>query len=211
MVTALVVVFGLTMLFAAASSRAEAHIKALMVQGFILFLLVVIDYKRYSAVNLAFLCLETFAFKTVLIPRVLRDNVRKNNIFRDLEPDIPVLYSLIVISAIYLAGFMLTYWSFAALHTVAAYYFGISISVIIASLFMIMTNRKLITHVMCYAMIENGIFLLSLSVAKEMPLIVNLGVLLDIFMVIFLLGLFLAKINTTFDETDVDVLRELKD
>ncbi|HNZ29667.1 MAG TPA: formate hydrogenlyase, partial [Candidatus Goldiibacteriota bacterium] len=58
---------------------------------------------------------------------------------------------------------------------------------------------------------ENGIFLLTLSVIKEMPMIVNLGVLLDIFAAVFILGLFATKINEAFDEMDVKSLSELKD
>jgi hydrogenase-4 component E len=64
---------------------------------------------------------------------------------------------------------------------------------------------------MGFVMMENGIFLLSLSFAGEMPFIVNLGVLLDLFIAVFLLGLFVSRINSTFDELEVDMLSELKD
>jgi len=64
---------------------------------------------------------------------------------------------------------------------------------------------------MGYMMLENGIFLLSLSVAKEMPLVVNIGVLLDVFVCIYILGLFVTKIQSTFEELHVDKLTLLKD
>ena len=58
---------------------------------------------------------------------------------------------------------------------------------------------------------ENGIFLLSLSVVKEMPIIVNLGVLLDLFIAIFILGLMVNSINKKFDGLEVTHLSDLKD
>ena len=58
---------------------------------------------------------------------------------------------------------------------------------------------------------ENGIFLLSLSVAKEMPILVNIGVLLDVFIAIFILGLFVSRINSEFSDMEVTSLSDLKD
>ena len=58
---------------------------------------------------------------------------------------------------------------------------------------------------------ENGIFLLSLSVAKEMPILVNLGVLLDVFIAVYILGLFVNVINKEFKDLEVSNLSDLKD
>jgi hydrogenase-4 component E len=60
-------------------------------------------------------------------------------------------------------------------------------------------------------MLENGIFLLSLSVANEMPMLINLGVLLDLFVGIYLFVIFFNKIQSMFDGNHIDVLTELKD
>ena len=81
----------------------------------------------------------------------------------------------------------------------------------ITGLFVIMTRKKIITHVMGYMMLENGIFLLSLSIAREMPFIVNLGMLLDIFIAVFLLAVIVNRIKSTVEEATVDKLTELKD
>ena len=64
---------------------------------------------------------------------------------------------------------------------------------------------------MGYMLLENGIFLLSLAASREMPFIVALGVILDIFMAVYLLGLFVNKINDKFDEVHVGSLQKLKD
>jgi hydrogenase-4 component E len=60
-------------------------------------------------------------------------------------------------------------------------------------------------------MLENGIFLLSLSIARDMPFIIDLGVLLDIFTGVYLLGLFVNKIQDQFDRQDIDTLTKLRD
>ena len=60
-------------------------------------------------------------------------------------------------------------------------------------------------------LIENGIFLLALSIAKEMPFIVAMGVLLDIFMAVYIFGLFVNKIQDVFTEIKIDNLSNLKD
>jgi hydrogenase-4 component E len=77
--------------------------------------------------------------------------------------------------------------------------------------FIIATRKKLITHIMGYMILENGIFLLSLSAAKEMPFIVNLGVSMDIFIGVFLAGIFINRIKTNFDQHDIDDISRLKD
>jgi len=90
-------------------------------------------------------------------------------------------------------------------------YFGMSISVMMVSLLLIVRRKRIITHILCYMTLENGIFLLSLSVANEMPLLINLGVLLDLFVAIYLLVIFFNMIQEMYDGNNIDVLTELKD
>ena len=73
------------------------------------------------------------------------------------------------------------------------------------------TQNKVLSNVIGFITMENGIFLLSLSVAKEMPIIVNLGVLLDIFIAVFILGMLVKEINNEFDDLEVSQLSDLKD
>ena len=82
---------------------------------------------------------------------------------------------------------------------------------IIASLFLIVERRRIITHILSYMTLENGIFLLSLSVAHEMPMLINLGVLLDLFVGVFLLVIFFNTIQSLYDGGTIDVLSKLKD
>ena len=90
-------------------------------------------------------------------------------------------------------------------------FFIVALSTIFSGLYIIATRKKVITHVMGYMIIENGVFILSLAVGNEMPMLVNLGIMLDIFASVLILGIFVNKIGDVLKDVDVDQLRNLKD
>lgn len=211
MINMLIVLFGVTMLYMAATSRIKAHIKMLSVQGVILFLILYFGANKSHMASFIFLSAETLLVKTILIPLFLNEVLKKNETFRDNEPHIPNFYSLVIASVILFAGFIISSLHGNSFESITTLYFGVSISTILISLFFITTKKKILTHVIGYIMLENGIFLLSLSVAKEMPMIVSMGVLLDVFIAVFILGMLVNKINDVFEELNVTKLCNLKD
>lgn len=211
MINILIVLFGLTMLYMSARSRIMALINMLSVQGLILFVIIFLTADNIYNLNFLLLFIETLLIKAYLIPMFLRRIMIQNNIYRDSEPNIPNFYSLVISSVILFVGFVISNLHGHSFENLTTIYFGVSISTIIISLFFITTKKNIITHVIGYIMLENGIFLLSLSVAKEMPSIVNLGILLDVFIAVFILGLLVSKIKIVFDELNVCELCNLKD
>ncbi len=211
MINFTIILFGISMLYISSTTRIESYVKALSIQGFLLFLLVVLDYGSIQLSDLLFLSFETIAVKAVAIPLFLIYIIRKNGIYREIEPYVTSMSSLIITSLIFAGGFYVSFLAIDAVSTIRPFYFGISISTIITGLFIIISRKKIITHVMGYMMMENGIFLLTLSIAREMPFIVALGMLLDIFMAIYLLGLFINKVQYTYSEINIDTLTRLKD
>ncbi|MCU0848851.1 MAG: hypothetical protein MUD12_13280 [Spirochaetes bacterium] len=211
MIQFIIILFGLTMLYVSVTTRIESYIKAIAAQGVILFLLVLFDYGTTHLANLIFLSFETLAVKAVAIPLFLIYIIRKNGIFREVDPSITNYSSLAITTAIFAAGFYIAYWTVGAVSNIRPFYFGISISTIVTGLFIIISRKKIITHVMGYMMLENGIFLLALSIAREMPFIVAMGVLLDIFIAVYLLGLFINKVQDSYSDTHIDALAKLKD
>lgn len=207
----LMILIGTTMLYVFAVSRIEAYVKTLALQGFILFLLIIIDIKEINWLNIVFLSIETLGIKTIVIPYFLLTIIRKNEIRREVEPFISQFYSLLIAVIIFIFGFIAAYWAAKTNVEIKPLYFGISLVLIISSLFLIISRKKIITHILCYMMLENGIFLLSLSVANEIPMLVNIGVLLDLFVGIYLFAIFFNKITEEYDDSHIDVLTELKD
>jgi hydrogenase-4 component E len=207
----LIILLGTTMLYVFAVSRIEAYVKTLAFQGVLLFLLVVIDIKQINFFNIAFLSIETLVIKAIVIPYFLLKVIRKNEIVREVEPFITQFYSLLIAVLIFIFGFIAAFWASKTTTGIKPLYFGTSLVLIIASLFLIINRKKIITHILCYLMLENGIFLLSLSVANEMPMLINIGVLLDFFVGVYLFAIFFNKIHEMYDGGHIDVLTELKD
>jgi len=201
------------MLYVATTSRLEAYIKMFAVQGVIFFLLLLTGYSRMSVINLAFILTETLIIKAIIIPYILLKVVRRYNVFREVEPYIPNFYSVAITTVIFVFGFVMAYSSIKIAQDVKPLYFAISVSTIMTGFFIIMTRKKIITHILGYMFVENGIFMFSLSTAREMPLIVNLGILLDIFIAVFLLLLVYKNIKSAFEfeKIDIDNLSELRD
>jgi len=201
------------MLYVSTSSRLEAYIKMFIAQGIIFSVMMIMDYGEIKNINFIFLLVETLVIKSIIIPSILFKVVRKYNVYREVEPYIPNFYSIVITTVIFVFGFAISYYSVKFADNVKPLHFAVSISTIMTGLLIIMTRKKIITHIMGYMFVENGIFLLSLSVAKEMPLIVNMGILLDIFIGVFLLVLVYKNIKSAFEfeKISIDQLNELRD
>jgi hydrogenase-4 component E len=76
--------------------------------------------------------------------------------------------------------------------------------------FMLVSRRKAITQVIGYLLIENGAYVFGQSLAAQMPFVVELGLLLDLLVGVFVMGIVILQINREFDSIDVDQLNLLK-
>jgi len=211
MVNGFIILFGLTMLYLAATSRIIAHIRILIVQGILLFLICLSGMEHMNWLNIAFLTMETLIVKSVVIPWFLYRVLRRTHSNRDVAANIPHFYCLVIASIILLAGFLLANYYISSMKLISPMFFGVSAATIVISLWLITIKHKIISNVIEFITMENGIFLLSLSVAKEMPMLVNMGVLLDVFIAVYILGLFVNEINKEFNDLEVSHLSDLKD
>ena len=211
MENALIILFGLTMLYMAATSRIMAHIRILVAQGILLFLICYFGIEKTSILNCIFLAFETLIVKACVIPMFLNKIVKTTHQYRDAEANIPHFYCLFISTVILFSGFLISDVNFPAMKMINPVDLGVSIAVIIISLLLITIKHKIITNIVEFITMENGIFLLSLAVVKEMPIIVNLGVLLDLFIAVFILGLLVNRINKEFEGLEVSHLSDLKD
>ena len=212
-----IILLGLTMIYIASTSRLTAHINMLIIQGLLLFLICLSGFIGEQWLNwniikeIIFIIIETLIVKSIVIPLILRKVIKKTHIYRDTEANIPHFYALVISSIILFVGFMSVNLKLPEFELISPLYFGVSLSLIITSLWLITIKHTVISNVISFITMENGIFLLSLSVGKEMPVIINLGVLLDIFIAVFILGMLVKEINTEFKDMEVAHLSELKD
>ena len=211
MVNGFIILFGLTMLYLAATSRIIAHIRLLIIQGILLFLICCCGMEHLNWLNFTFLTIETLVVKSIVIPWFLYRVLRKTHSNRDVAANIPHFYCLVISSIILLTAFLASNYYISSMKLISPMFFGVSIATIIISLWLITIKHKIISNVIEFITMENGIFLLSLSVAKEMPMLVNMGVLLDVFIAVYILGLFVNEINKEFKDLEVSHLSDLKD
>jgi hydrogenase-4 component E len=209
MINVLLITFTITLLYLGIANRLRTYINILVFQGVLLFGVAFIQLININTINLIFILLETIIFKSVAIPLFLSYIIKKNKITREAEPFVPNFISLIIITLIIVLTVLLSR-ILPDVH-LNKIYFTVAISTIFSGLYIIITRRKILTHVMGYLIIENGVFILSLSIGNEMPMLVNTGILLDFFVCVLVLGIFINKIGDVFKEPDINQLSQLRD
>ena len=209
MINILLIAFIISLLHMGLSKRLNTYIAVLAFQGILLFGVAFIELIEINVVNLLFVLLETIGFKTIAIPYFLNYVIKRNKITRESDPFLPDFLSIVIITTIIIGSFLLSN-TIHAPH-IRKIFFVTALSALFTGLYFIISRKKIITHVMGFLIIENGVFVLSLAVGTEMPMLVNIGILLDIFASVLLLGVFVNRIGDILKEQDVDQLRSLKD
>jgi hydrogenase-4 component E len=191
------------------ANRLATYIIVLAFQGMVLFGLTFIELKEINAINLTLILFETVVFKAIAIPAFLNYVIKRNNLTREAEPFVSHFLSVVVMTTIIVGSFLLA--SAVRDEHLKSMFFVTALSSVFTGLYIIVTRRKLITHVMGFLIIENGVFVLSLGVGSSLPMIVNIGIMLDIFVSVLLLGIFVNRIGDVLKEHDAEQLRQLKD
>jgi len=205
----LLIIFAISLLFMSIANRIFTYLNILIFQGFVLFGVMLLTLTEINTINLAVILLETIVFKAIAVPVFLKNIIRRNHITREAEPYLPNFVSLIIVTLIIVVTIMLS--SQIKDPNLDKTIFVVSLSNLFTGLYLIVSRKKIITHVIGYLVIENGVFILSLAVGNEMPMLVNLGIMLDIFASVLILGIFLNKIGDVIKDPDVSQLRNLKD
>jgi len=209
MTNILLIAFVISLIYIGIANRLSTYINILAVQGIILFGVSFIELIQINPINLIFILFETIVFKTIAIPVFLNYIIKKNHIVRETQPFLPDFLSVVIITCIILGSFILSNVITGVF--IRKIFFLVSVSALLSGLFIIITRKKIVTHIMGYLIMENGVFILSLSAGNKMPMLVNTGITLDIFVSVLVLGVFVNRIGNTFEEMSVDNLTNLKD
>lgn len=209
MINVLLITFAMSLIYLSTANRLLSYIKILAFQGVILFFVSFLELQEINTLNLIFILTETIVFKTIAVPLFLNYVIKRNNITREAEPYLPNFVSLIIVTLIVIGTFLLSN-RIEDIH-LNKIFFVAAISALFTGLYIIISRRKIITHVMGFLVIENGVFALSLAVGTEMPMLVNSGVLIDLFASVLLLGIFVNKFGDVHKDIDGEQLRQLKD
>lgn len=205
----ILIALAMSLLYISIANRIYTYLSILVFQGFLLFGVTYLTLTHVNTINLILIMLETIVFKAIAVPWFLNYIVKQNNITRDSEPYIPNFISLIIVTCIIVATIILS--NSVKDTSLDKTYFVVALSTLFTGLFLIVSRKKIITHIIGYLIIENGVFVLSLAVGNEMPMLVNLGIMLDIFASVLIFGIFFNKIGDFLKDPDVNLLRNLKD
>jgi hydrogenase-4 component E len=153
----------------------------------------------------------TFALKVVLIPLLLHRVIARLDIRWDVEtlfniPTTMLIGILVVIIAFNLA------MPIAQLSTSLAHgTLGIALACVLLSFLMMITRAKAVPQVIGFLSMENGLFFAATSATYGMPMVVELGIALDVLIGVLILGVFIFQIREQFDSLDIRHLEQLKE
>ena len=153
----------------------------------------------------------TLVLKVILLPFILHRLIRKLEVQWDAETlvNIPALMLMGLAVVIFAFGLAQPISQFAS--TVTRSTLGIAIAVVLLSFLMMITRRKAISQVVGFLAMENGLFFAATSATYGMPMVVELGIALDVLVGVFILGIFFFHIREQFESLDLHHLESLKE
>ncbi len=190
--------------------RILSLIRLFAVQGAILALSTFVVAYSTAQHHLYYSAGLTLLLKVVVLPWLLHRLINRLNVRWDVE-------TLINIPTTMLVGLVLVIFAFnlaAPISQLAAGMtrglIGIALASVLLSLLMMLTRRKAVSQVVAFLSLENGLFFAATSATQGMPLVVELGIALDVLVATFIFGVFFFQIRETFDSLDITHMERLK-
>jgi hydrogenase-4 component E len=203
--------FGLLTCFALlGTSRIGACIRWLSFQGILFGLVPLAMHEGELTVRLGALAAANILLKGIIFPWLLLRLRARADFSREVEPFVGFVASLLFgILALGLSGWLALRLS-PDLKQAPFVLLEAAIFLIFVGLFLIIGRRKALMQVIGYLVLENGIFVFGVITVVEAPLLVELGVLLDAFVAVFVMGIAIFHINREFGSIDTDQLSALR-
>jgi hydrogenase-4 component E len=194
-----------------AQRRVLQLIDLFALQGFTLFLSTLVVAVKTGQHHLYWSAGLTLLLKVLLLPWILHRLVRKLQIKGDVEPLINIPTTMLVGIGLVIIAFNVALPISQLSHTITRGTLGIALAVVMLAFLMMITRRKAITQVVGFLSMENGLFLAATSATYGMPMVVELGIALDVLVGAIILGVFFFQIRDQFDSLDIHHMERLKD
>jgi hydrogenase-4 component E len=150
----------------------------------------------------------TLALKVTLIPYILIRIIRSGEIHAEITPLLGFTASVFVGAALVVASFAVAARLPLPVAPISNLIVPTSLSTVLVGLLMLITRVNAITQVLGFLLVENGIFVFGLTLLRSMPVLVELGILLDVFVGVFIMAIVVYHIRREFDHMDTDALPE---
>lgn len=196
--------------FVLGSSRIRAIIHTVAAQGVLLGVLPLLVHGQFGPREAA-VSAGAIALKAVVIPRMLMRAMADLPIRREIEPLVGYRTSLILGAVATAASLALAGRLPIAETTAVHLLVPASIATILTGFIVLTTRVKAITQVLGYLILENGVYIFGLLLLEAMPFLVEIGVLLDLFVAIFVMGIMINHISREFASVSTERLSALKE
>ena len=204
-------IFALALNFVALGvSRIRGVISAVALQGILLGILALPVHPDVGLRGVL-LSLVTIGLKGVVIPRFLVHAMREANIQHEVKPLVNFMSSLILGALGTGLAIVFAYTLPLADEHKHSLLVPASLSTVWTGFLLLTARKKAITQVLGYLVLENGIFLFSLLLLEAMPFLVEVGLLLDLFTGVFVMGIVIHHISREFTSISTEYLSELKE
>jgi len=153
----------------------------------------------------------TFALKVVVLPFILHRLIRRLNVKWDIETllNIPTMMLVGILLVVFAFNLAIPISEFSS--SMARGTLGIALACALLSFLMMITRSKAVPQVIGFLAMENGLFFAATSATYGMPMVVELGIALDVLVGMVILGVFLFQIREQFDSLDIRHLESLKE
>jgi hydrogenase-4 component E len=204
------VVLILSCLVILGSSRPRVAIRVVAIQGIFLGMIPLLRSIGHFSPAILVLAFSGILFKGIILPLLMQTVLKQTGIQRESNPVVPFSGSILI--GVVLLG--LSAWLSTRMElpsNISLVMTATSMFMILVGLFLMIARRKAIIQTLAYLVLENGVYALGVSISLEFPLVVELGILLDVFVGVFLMGNMLFHLDREFQHTDVDRFTELSE
>ena len=180
-------------------------------QGFVLFLSTALVAALTDQKHLYVSAAVTLVLKVILLPWILHRLIRRLNVKWDVETLINIPTTMLVGILLVILAFNLAAPISQLAGTLTRSTLGIALASMLLSFMMMITRSKAVPQVIGFLSMENGLFFAATAAVYGMPMVVELGVALDVLVAALILGIFIFEIRERFDTLDTRHLEKLRE
>jgi hydrogenase-4 component E len=207
---AILVVILVMNLFVLGTSRLQSVIRTVAGQGALLAVIPLLAHEHVTG-QAILAAIAAVLLKGIGIPAIMNRALRDAEIKREVEPLIGLLPSILLGAAATVFALLVSRHLPLADRHAGSLLVPASIATVLVGFIILTTRFKALSQVVGYLVLENGIFIFGMLLIDAMPLVVEMGVLLDLFVGIFVISIILNHINRAFSSMDTRRLVSLKE
>ncbi|MCL1908074.1 MAG: hypothetical protein FWG12_01750 [Holophagaceae bacterium] len=193
-----------------ATGRAVQLVRRVAIQGVILGLILLLLHDDWH-LHVLLMAVSTVAIKGAVIPWLLAHALSRTKEAARPRPYVSYTLSLVLLAGSTFLAFLLARRLPLQVGTLGTLFIPASLATLFTGFLLLITRRRALLQVVGYLVLENGVFLFSLLLVKNMPLLVETGVLLDLVVGIFIMAIVINHLQQAFDSQDTKRMSHLKE